>query len=202
MDLLSKNMKTIYEYITILIIYIYSFIYLTFDKTELSSIVMLFVIQFIFMIYCFVKSSMFSKYKLLPHTGICIAGLHITNIFLFVSLILFISLLNRMNTTFKKVKNEPIDLPKKYENIFTLYKKLFISSFSLIFATFVGLTAIFPLINKEFEFNFDSFLNANNINNLIPIFFICCSLASIGMSSYMIYQGNQFLKLSRRQIIN
>ena len=195
MDLLSKNMKTIYEYITILIIYIYSFIYLTFDKTELSSIVMLFVIQLIFMFYCFVKSSMFSKYKLLPHTGICIAGLHITNIFLFVSLILFISLLNKMNTTFKKVKNEPIDLPKKYENIFTLYKKLFISSFTLIFATFVGLTAFFPLINKEFELGFD-------LNNLIPIFFICCSLASVGMSSYMIYQGNEFLKLSRRQIIN
>jgi len=37
MDLLSKNMKTIYEYITILIIYIYSFIYLTFDKTVVSS---------------------------------------------------------------------------------------------------------------------------------------------------------------------
>jgi len=195
MDLLSKNMKTIYEYITILIIYIYSFIYLTFDKTELSSIVMLFVIQLIFMFYCFVKSSMFSKYKLLPHTGICIAGIHITNIFLFVSLILFISLLNKMNTTFKKVKNEPIDLPKKYENIFTLYKKLFISSFTLIFATFVGLTAFFPLINKEFELGFD-------LNNLIPIFFICCSLASVGMSSYMIYQGNEFLKLSRRQIIN
>jgi hypothetical protein len=195
MELLSKNMKTIYEYITILIIYIYSFIYLNFDKTELSSIVMLFVIQLVFMIYCFVKSNMFSKYNILAHTGICIAGVHITNIFLFVSLILFISLLNKMNTTFKKVKNEPIDLPKKYENIFTLYKKLFISSFTLIFATFVGLTAFFPLINKEFELGFD-------LNNLIPIFFICCSLASVGMSSYMIYQGNEFLKLSRRQIIN
>ena len=195
MDLLNNSMKTIYEYITILIIYIYSFIYLGFDKTELSSIVMLFVIQLIFMIYCFVKSNIFSKYNILPHTGICIAGVHITNIFLFISLILFISLLNNMNTKFQKVKNEPIDLPKKYEDIFTLYKKLFISSFSLIFATFVGLTAFFPLINKEFEFSFD-------INNLIPIFFTCCSLASIGMSSYMIFQGNEFLKLSRRQIIN
>lgn len=202
MDLFSKNMKTIYEYITILMVYIYSFIYLTFDKTELSSIAMLFVIQFIFMIYCFTKSNMFSKYNILVHTSICIAGVHITNIFLFVSLILFISLLNNMNTKFKKVKNEPIDLPKKYEDIFTLYKKLFISSFSLIFATFVGLTTIFPLINKEFEFNFGSFITINNLNNLIPIFFICCSLASIGMSSYMIYQGNEFLKLSRRQIIN
>lgn len=192
MDLFSKSMKTIYEYIAILIIYIYSFVYLTFEKVELSSLNMLFFIQIIFTLYCFSKSYFFTKYKLLPHTGICVAGMHITNIFLLVSLILVFRLVIRRNNKLKGVRNESLDLPKKS---YALYKNLFIACFSLIFATFVGLTAGFELINKDIELDF-------NINNLIPIFFVCCSLASIGMSSYMVYIGNDYLGRARRTINN
>ena len=198
MELINKQVGTVFEYIAILIIYIYAFVYLGKEETEITSIALLFITHIIFIFYCFVKTRFVWKVPRMGHTHICIFGLHISNLFLFVSLTLFTRLLYRMDAKFKKITNEPIVLPKKYEDIFDSYKKLFIACFSLLFVLFIGLTLLYPLINKSIDL---SFSGLRNINNIIPLFFVLCSLASIGMSSYMIYQGNEFLKFSRRQII-
>ena len=125
-SLYEKQAGTIFEYISILIIYIYAFVYLEKDQTELTSLNLLFIIHLIFLIYCFVKTKFILKLPTLIHSNICFLGLHITNIFLFVSLILFYRVIRNMDNNFRKVKNEPIDLPDKYEKEFTLYKKLFL----------------------------------------------------------------------------
>ena len=198
-SLYEKQAGTIFEYISILIIYIYAFVYLEKDQTELTSLNLLFMIHLIFLIYCFVKTKFILKLPTLLHSNICFLGLHITNIFLFVSLILFYRVIRNMDNNFRKVKNEPIELPDKYEKEFTLYKKLFISCFSLLFVLFIGLTAGFPLINKTIDLSPSGIFA---INNIIPLFFISLSLSSLGMSAYMVFQGNNFLKLSRTQIID
>ncbi len=198
-SLYEKQAGTIFEYISILIIYIYAFVYLEKEQTELTSLNLLFIIHLIFLIYCFVKTKFILKLPTLLHSNICFLGLHITNIFLFVSLILFYRVIRNMDNNFRKVKNEPIELPDKYEKDFALYKKLFISCFSLLFVLFIGLTAGFPLINKTIDLT-PSGLFA--INNIIPLFFIGLSLSSLGMSAFMVFQGNNFLKLSRTQIID
>lgn len=200
MELFNETNKAIFEYVTFFLIYVYSFVYLSFKKTEISSIYMLFVVQFVFIFYTFLKSRNYLKFDLFFHSKIIVSSVNIINIFLLVSLSMFLRLLTHLDAKFKKIKNEPIDLPKKYREEFNLYKKLFISTFVLTFVTIIGLSTIFPLINKEFEFI--NIKSLTNINNLIPVFFICTSLASLGMSSFMIYQGSEFLKLSRRQIID
>lgn len=198
-NLYEKQAGTIFEYVSILIIYIYAFVYLEKNETELTSLNLLFIIHLIFLIYCFVKTKFILKLPTLIHSNICFIGLHITNILLFVSLILFYRVIRNMDNNFRKIKNEPIDLPDKYEKEFTLYKKLFISSFSLLFVLFIGLTTGFALINKPIDFSSSGIVN---INNIIPLFFISLSLSSLGMSGYMVFQGNNFLELSRRQIID
>lgn len=198
-NLYEKQAGTIFEYISILIIYIYAFVYLEKDETELTSLNLLFIIHLIFLIYCFIKTKFIFKIPTLIHGNICFFGLHITNVFLFVSLILFYRVIRNMDNNFRKVKNEPIELPDKYEKEFTLYKKLFISCFSLLFVLFIGLTTGFPLINKTIDLSPSGILA---INNIIPLFFIGLSLSSLGMSAYMVFQGNNFLKLSRTQIID
>ena len=88
-SLYEKQAGTIFEYISILIIYIYAFVYLEKDQTELTSLNLLFIIHLIFLIYCFVKTKFILKLPTLLHSNICFLGLHITNIFLFVSLSYF-----------------------------------------------------------------------------------------------------------------
>ena len=109
---------------------------------------------------------------------------------------------NNLNVKYTKKYGTPFNLPDRYKKKLDLVKRLMISSFCL------GSLILFILFNYTDELKIDLLLiitnfDINVIFNKYTLFFtLTASLALLGISSYQIFAGDEFSKLSRHQLMS
>ena len=204
---MKKKITSTIDLIGFLIIYIYCFVYMYKEETQVSAFALQLFVQILFMMYCCIQIMQITNMNLSATGSIVVVSIMLSVIFQFISLVLFFMLLSKMKTKFNKVKNEPLYLPPKYEKILELFKRLFISSFCLTFISLLGYQFLFFIINKSASFS--EFYNLINLYGwkfyknpyLIILFFAMVGLANLGISTYQIYLGHKFFDYSRKIII-
>jgi hypothetical protein len=119
-----------------------------------------------------------------------------------VIIVFIIMVANNLNVKYTKKYGTPFNLPNKYKQKLELLKRLMISSFCL------GTVILYILFyyNDNLKGNFTLILTHLSIKNIIEyktlFFTLAAALSLMGISSYEIFIGDSFSKLSRQQLMD
>ena len=192
-ELLTKT----FDYIAFFIIYIYCFVYLNYENTEVTSFGLLLLVHSIFMIFIAFALDKYYQQSLVFSGMLALSSIGISTIFHFVALIFITMLLYKLKYKFKQIRNEGIHLPPDKEKELELFKKLMIATFCLGVIMIFSCINFFPIINLHFDIS-----NLLGFKNMILYFFTALSLSMLVISSYQVYLGNSFLEYSRKECIH
>jgi hypothetical protein len=188
------------NYLAFFILYIICFVFIYKKNTEYIGFTILLVINIASMLYSSNQLMYIfqgSKYFV---DMIAIFSVIIGLVFHTVLIIFILMVANNLNIKYTKKYGTPFILPEKYKKKLELIKRLMISSFCL------GTVILFIILNynDELKFNLLEIITKNDVNIIfekyILFFTFAASLALMGISSYQIYAGDEFSKLSRQQM--
>jgi hypothetical protein len=193
------------NYLAFFILYIICFVFIYKKNTEYIGFSVLIIVNIATMLYAtnqlmdiFQKAFFFVEM-------VAIFSLIVGLVFHTVLIIFILIVANNLNIKYTKKYGTPFNLPEKYKKKMELIKRLMISSFCL------GTVIIFIVFNYNIflKTNFTSIISKLNLTNIlnnlfdnkILFFTLAASLALIGISSYQIFAGDEFSKLSRQQLM-
>ncbi len=196
----SKLLSSVFDYTSFFILYVYSFVYMFKEKTQVVGLGFLLFIQFSFMLYMYVvifKTTKFYKIPLYFLGYLSLGSILIGSVLNTVALIMIGMVLYNLNQTFFKIQNKPLDLSKNANKRLKEFKDFFVSYFCLNSVIMVGVVLFFPFINKGIDIR-----DITNPETIILILFMFICLAVLGMSGYQIFIADELLKYSRKQIVH
>jgi len=196
----SKLLSSVFDYTSFFILYVYSFVYMFKEKTQVVGLGFLLFIQFSFMLYMYVvifKTTKFYKIPLYFLGYLSLGSILIGSVLNTVALIMIGMVLYNLNQTFFKIQNKPLDLSKNANKRLKEFKDFFVSYFCLNSVIMVGVVLFFPFINKSIDIR-----DITNPETIILILFMFICLAVLGMSGYQIFIADELLKYSRKQIVH
>lgn len=193
------------NYLAFFILYIICFVFIYKKNTEYIGFSVLIIVNIATMLYAtnqlmdiFQKAFFFVEM-------VAIFSLIVSLVFHTVLIIFILIVANNLNIKYTKKYGTPFNLPEKYKKKMELIKRLMISSFCL------GTVIIFIVFNYNIflKTNFTSIITKLNLTNILNYLFdnkilfftLAASLALIGISSYQIFAGDEFSKLSRQQLM-
>ena len=192
----------ILNYFAFFILYIICFVFIYRKFSEIIGFYVLIVVNIAFLLYALNDVIQIFEYSdsfiLMIACFAVITGL----IFHTVLIIFILMMSNNLNIKYTKRYGTPFNLPKKYQKNMDLIKFLMIASF------FLGCIILYILFyyNNELEYNFINILKYFNITKLfeyrILFFTLTASLILLGISSYQVYIGNEFSKLSKQKLMD
>ncbi len=196
----TQTLSSVFDYISFFILYVYSFVYLFKEKTQVLGFGFLLFVQFAFMLYMYVvivKSTKFYKIPLFFLGYLSLGSILIGSVLNTTALIMIGMVLYNLNQTFFKIKGEPLNVSKSAGKKIKEFKEFFVSYFSLNAVLLLGVVLLFSFINKDIDIR-----EIRNPETIVLLFFMFISLAVLGMSGYQIFLADELLKYSRRQIIH
>jgi hypothetical protein len=186
------------NYLAFFLLYIICFIFINKKNSEYIGFSILLIVNIATMLYS-TNQLMYifqgSKYFV---ELIAILSVIVGLVFHTVLIIFILMVANNLNSKNIKKYGMPFNLPDKYKKKLDLIKRLMISSFCL------GTVILFILLNysKDLNINLLSIITNFDItvlfNNYILFFTLAAALALMGISSYQIFAGDEFSKLSRQ----
>jgi hypothetical protein len=189
-----KNCFPLITYFFIFIIFCIAFIALYIKNSVLIGISLLYVINAIYTI--FLIKDMFSSKRSEQIITIILFAILMLNA---ISSTFIILTLKSLHTRYN-AKNETIKLSRNYRKRISDYFTMFITT--IAFTWFLALFYFGEDENENF-FNY-VFIGKSFSPSLLMIIFIlkiCTSLAGLGLSAYMVFLGERFIKLKNAQYV-
>lgn len=192
----------ILNYLAFFILYIICFVFIYKKNSEYIGFSVLIIVNIAAMLYSTsLLMDIFQTSRFFVEMIACLSVI-VGLVFHTVLIIFILIVANNLNSKNMKKYRTPFNLPDRYKKKLDLIKRLMISSFCL------GTIILFILFNYngELKHNFLSIITNFNISELLKyytLFFTAASsLALMGISSYQIFAGDEFSKLSRQQSMN
>jgi hypothetical protein len=189
------------NYLAFFILYIICFVFIYKKNSEYIGFSVLLIVNIATMLYSTNQlMDIFQGSKFFVEM-IAILSLLVGLVFHTVLIIFILMVANNLNVKYTKKYGKPFNLPDRYKKKLDLVKRLMISSFCL------GSVILFILFNytDELKINLLSIITNFDINVIfnkyILFFTLTASLALMGISSYQIFTGDEFSKLSRQQLM-
>jgi len=117
--------------------------------------------------------------------------------------IIFILLMsNNLQAKYSKKYGGPITLPKKYQNKMEIIKRLMIASFCLGFVILYVLFYYYDDLKHSFVILLKNVELRSFYDYRVLFLTLGASLALMGISGKQVFDANEFLKLSRQQLMD
>lgn len=129
------------------------------------------------------------------------------SVFHTVLLIFILMVVTNLKGKFEQKKGAPMELPKKYADKMETVKRLMITSFCLGFIILYNLFYYKPPLEQNFSmlmtyFSFKSLSDNTLVKHSGLFLTLAASLVLMGISSKQVFDGNEFSKLSRQQLMD
>jgi hypothetical protein len=189
------------NYLAFFILYIICFVFIYKKNSEYIGFSVLLIVNIATMLYSTNQLMYIFQASKFFVEMIAILSLLVGLVFHTVLIIFILMVANNLNVKYTKKYGTPFNLPDRYRKKLGLIKRLMISSFCL------GTVILFILLNYTNELNIKllPIITKFDINVLFNKYILCftlsASLALIGISSYQIFAGDEFSKLSRQQLM-
>lgn len=212
---MNSDIKEILNYSVFMTLFIGSFYFIYRTYTEIIGLSILSITNGAFLLFMFTRIS-----DKLPYVkpGAYIANLAFFSImvgllFTFISLVFTLSMIYTTNQKYSAKYGTNLELPEPYHTEVDIYKRIMISCYCLIailaFLTMpnggetMSILNIYSYINTPIKFPTQISLGTMSeflLTHKYHIVATATSLALLGLSSYIIFLSNGFLKLNRRRI--
>jgi hypothetical protein len=190
------------NYLAFFILYIICFVFIFKKNSEYIGFSVLLIVNIATMLYSTNQLMYIYQGSKFFVEMIAILSVIVGLVFHTVLIIFILMVANNLNVKYTKKYGTPFNLPDRYKKKLDLVKRLMISSFCL------GAVILFILFNytNELKINLLSIITNFDINVIFNkytlTFTLAASLALLGISSYQIFAGNEFSKLSRQQLMS
>lgn len=188
------------NYLAFFILYIICFIFIYKKNSEYIGFSVLLIVNIATMFYTTNQLMDIFQGSRFFVEMIAILSIIVGSVFHTVLIIFILMVANRLNVKYTKKYGTPFNLPDKYKDKMELIKRLMISSFCL------GTIVLFNILNytNDLRVNLLEIISKFDINkffyNYKLFLTLAASLALLGISSYQIFAGDEFSKLSRQSM--
>ena len=196
--------KTYLNLTAFIILFTICFVYLFQKKTEMTSFVVMFIFQIFFLLFVAQTISTFDveemNYLTFVLWGSMFAGVSLK----FVSLILILIMFNHYNANYSIKKNINIELSPQNRKMMNEFKLMFVIGQAFIIYIILFALLYCNRINSHTTttiYKYLSYSSYNNFKPLIePLIYVLMMATILGISSYEVYIGSKFSKMSKYQI--
>jgi hypothetical protein len=197
----------ILNYFAFFTLYIIGFVFIYQKFSEIIGFALLIVVNLAFFFFSLTDLIKMLEVSMNFVPMVSIFALIIGSVFHTVLLIFVLMMITDLKGKFDKKYGTPIILPKKYADKLEIVKQLMIASFCLGFVILYNLFYYNKLLEVNFSMlltymSFKSPMDNTITKNLTLFFTLAASLALIGISSKQVFNGNEFSKLSRQQLMD
>lgn len=224
---MNPNIKEILNYAVFIALFIGSFYFIYKTYTEIIGLVVLFLINTAFLLFTYIRISPRIQFI---NKGAYVANLALFSIiiglfFTFISLLFTIAMIYTTQQKYTAEYGTNIELPEPYHTEVDIYKRLLISCYCLVavllfftmpsisnsgdaFDKLIVNASIFKIYDEHINITIQKPIayDVTNVikflsNNGYKVFTTATSLTLLGLSSYIIYISNDFLKINQMRII-
>jgi hypothetical protein len=195
------------NYFAFFTLFIIGFVFIYEKFSEIIGFYLLIIVNIAFFFYVLNDLMKILETSLHFVPMLAIFAVIVGSVFHTVLLVFILMVVTNLKGKFEKKKGAPLQLPVKYANKMEIIKRFMITCFCLGFIILYNLFYYKPPLEQNFAmlltyFTFKSPTDNTFTKNSSLYLTLAASLILMGMSSKQVFDGNEFSKLSRQELMD